>query len=411
MKIDFKGAGMDAARLDRIRPFLDRYVEEGRLPCWQVAVHRHGHPVWRGQGGLMDVARGRPVADDTIFRIYSMTKPVTSVALMSLFEQGRFQLDDPVAKVFPEWADGHRVWTGGEGEAMTFEPARRPISFRDLLSHTSGLTYGKALADLGVPPENPTEAFYPDLREYTDRSKSLDGLISALGQVPLRFQPGERWMYSLASDVCGALVERISGQSLAEYFDETIFKPLGMRDTAFHVAADKADRLAANYYRHPKKGMVLADDPATSTYLAPPVFDSGGGGLVGTIDDYVRFAEMLRRGGELDGRRILGPRTLELMTGNHLKGGRTLAEMAIGLFSEASSAGAGFGLGFAMTIDPVAAGTPATADFYWGGAASTYFWVDPADDITVVFMTQLMPSSAYDLRRQLKSLVYAAIED
>jgi len=229
--------------------------------------------------------------------------------------------------------------------------------------------------------------------------------------VPLRYDPGERWMYSLSTDVCGGLVEAISGQPFDEYLEEHVFEPLGMSDTAFHVDAGKADRLTANYRRNPDKTLELVDDPEHSTYLKKPSFFSGGGGLTGTIADYYRFCEMLRRGGELDGRRILGPRTIELMHKNHLKDGQDLTQMAIGTFSETANEGVGFGLGFAMTLGEVEAGGMGSGDYYWGGAASTIFWVDPNEDMVVIFMTQLMPSATFNFRGQLKNIIYGAIEE
>jgi len=402
--------GLDPARLDRIVRHLDRhYLEPGRLPNYDVAVLRRGKLALRATGGMADVEKGVPLRDDAIFRIYSMTKPVTSVALMQLFEQGRFQLDEPVVRHLPEWSQGHRVWTGERDGSFGTEPARRPITYRDLLSHTSGLTYGTALRMLGVTPESPVESHYEEVS--TSRGTTLDALVNSLARVPLRFHPGERWMYSLATDVCGALVERISGKRLDRYFQEEIFEPLGMVDTAFHVPPEKVDRFTCAYMKTAASPLSLVETADPSPYLREPAFFSGGGGLVGTMADYIRFADMLRAGGALNGTRIIGERTLELMGENHLKDGRSLYEMAIGLFSETTTVGAGFGLGFASTIDPVAAGSLASSDRYWGGAASTYFWFDPEEELAVVFMTQLFPSNAYDLRRQLKQLVYAAIQD
>lgn len=413
MKIDIHKTGFDPERLERIGEHLERrYLEPGKLPNYDVAVLRRGRLAYRRMAGLANVETGAPIREDTIFRIYSMTKPVTAVALMQLFERGHFQLDDPASKFLPEWSGGHRVWVSGEGEGMVTEPSQRPINMRDLLSHTAGLTYGASLAALGVPPESPVDQIYIDLKIGGDMESTLDQMVERLGRVPLRFQPGQAWMYSIATDVCGAIVERISGQSLGDYLQEHIFGPLGMTDTAFQVPAEKADRFAANYIRTSNRLLQPIEFPVGMDYHKPPLGPSGGGGLVGTMGDYLRFAGMLAAGGALDGVRIIGPRTLKLMGANHLKDGATLAEFSTGgLFSESTTAGVGFGLGLATVIDPMRAGTPATADRYWGGAASTYFWFDPAEELAVVFMTQLMPSNAYDIRRQLKNLVYAAIED
>jgi CubicO group peptidase (beta-lactamase class C family) len=229
--------------------------------------------------------------------------------------------------------------------------------------------------------------------------------------VPLRYTPGERWMYSFSTDVCGYLVEAISGKPFDQFLQENIFDPLGMKDTSFSVAERKIERLAANYERQPDKTLKLIDDPERSTYLKQPSFFSGGGGLTGTTADYFRFCEMLRRGGELDGARILGSRTLELMHRNHLAGGKDLASMAVGMFSETAYEGVGFGLGFATTLGEVEAGTLGAGDYYWGGAASTIFWVDPKEDLVTIFMTQLIPSATFNFRGQLKNIIYSAIVD
>jgi CubicO group peptidase (beta-lactamase class C family) len=358
----------------------------------------------------MDLGRGRSMADDAIFRIYSMTKPVTSVALMMLYERGLFQLDDPVFRWVPSWQE-QCVYVAGDGEGpFQTEPLRRPVSIRDLLRHTSGLTYGGQLMGVGV--EHPVDYRYRSLRATSvDRHAGMVGFMDKLSQIPLAYQPGERWMYSLATDACGALVEIISGQAFAEFLQEHIFDPLGMVDTGFQVRPHQRSRLVANYRRDSNQQLELIDDPETSRSLDEPEFFSGGGGLVGTTADYLRFCEMLRRGGELDGARILGPRTLEMMTRNHLKDGKDLSAWALGTFSESPNRGVGFGLGFASVIDPVVAGVMGGGDYYWGGAASTLFLVDPREQISLVFMTQLMPSSTYNFRGQLKNIIYSAIVD
>jgi CubicO group peptidase (beta-lactamase class C family) len=236
-------------------------------------------------------------------------------------------------------------------------------------------------------------------------------MIDNMAKVPLRYHPGERWLYSLSTDVCGALVEAISGKPFDRYLQDEIFDPLGMKDTSFFVAPEKQPRFAANYRRGADKKLSLMDDPADSTYLKNPTFFSGGGGLTSTSADYLRFSEMLRRGGELDGQRILGPRTIELMHMNHLKDGRDLSSMALGGFSETANDGVGFGLGFASTMEQTRTGTLGTGDYYWGGAASTIFWVDPKEDMVVVFMTQLMPSGSFNFRGQLKNIIYSSLVD
>ncbi|MEI6400858.1 MAG: serine hydrolase [Actinomycetota bacterium] len=410
MELHPDAAGFDAARLDRIATHLNsRYIAPGKIAGCEVAVGRHGHLAYHASLGLRDRERATPLGDDTIYRIFSMTKPIVSIALMQLFEQGMFQLDDPVARVVPSWRN-HRVWVSGRGDEMVTEAARRPVSFRDLLSHTSGLTYGGVLPGMG--DQHPIDEIYRGLQiRSSGVPTTMAEFMDKLGQVPLRFQPGTAYMYSLATDACGALVEMMSGQSLPEYLREHILGPLGMHDTAFQVAPDKANRFAANYARNPDKTTTLLDDPATSAYLRPPAFVSGGGGLTGTLADYTRFCEMLRRRGELDGHRIIGPRTLSLMRMNHLPGGKDLAALDVELLTQYGNVGVGFGLGFASTIDQVATGALTRGDFYWGGAASTAFWVDDVEDLWVVFMTQLMPSGTFDFRGQLRSLVYSAIVD
>ena len=402
--------GLDADRLERIGEHLQRhYIDPGKIAGCQVAVTRHGHPAYNAVFGSMDLERGKPMQEDTIFRIYSMTKPITSVALMTLFERGLFQLDDPVSRFFPEWK-AQRVWVSGEGDDMKTEALERPVSIRDVLTHMSGLTYGGGLPGVGI--QHPVDKVYRALKVRSiGGADSLPEFMAKLAQVPLLFQPGTKWMYSLATDVCGALVERISGVPFDRYLQDVIFDPLGMVDTSFQVAPEKAHRFAANYQRNPDKTLGLIDDPAASAYLAPAKFLSGGGGLTGTCADYMRFCEMLRRGGELDGARILGPRTLDLMTRNHLPGDQDLTDIALGTFSETTNRGVGFGLGFASTQDVVTTGALGEGDFYWGGAASTIFWVDPHEELSVVFMTQLMPSGTFNFRGQLKNIIYSAMVD
>ncbi len=404
--------GLSTARLERITEHLERhYIEPGKIAGCQVAVTRHGHPAYFRSFGQMDREAAKPMADDAVFRIYSMTKPITSVALMSLYEQGRFQLNDPVSRFFPAWRD-QRVWVSGSGAGMVTEAPARPPTVRDMLCHTGGLTYGNSLASLGLPAsDHPVDRAYAEAGVRQGAGDTLAEFLDGLAGVPLRYQPGERWMYSLSTDVCGALVERISGVRFDRFLQETIFDPLGMKDTSFTVTADRADRFCAGYRRAPDKSLRLADAPGTSHYLKEPTFFSGGAGLTSTTADYLRFCEMLRRGGEYEGARVLGPRTLALMHRNHLKDGRSLAQMAVGSFSETSDEGVGFGLGFATTLDAVASGGISEGDYYWGGAASTIFWVDPKEDLSVVFMTQLMPSGTFNFRGQLKNIVYASIID
>lgn len=403
MEVAPEQAGFSAERLERITTHLTRnYIEPGKIAGCQVAVSRHGQPAYFRSFGSMDLERGKAMRDNTIFRIYSMSKPITSVALMSLYEHGHFQLNDPVSRFIPEWKE-QKVYVSGEGESMEVREPETPMTFRHVLSHTGGLTYGAT--------NHPVDKAYRRAGVQRGGDETLRTFVQAMAKVPLRYQPGQQWMYSLSTDVCGYLVEAISGKPFDQYLQETIFDPLGMVDTSFFVAPEKQERFAANYQREPDKTNRLIDDPGTSKYLEKPSFFSGGGGLTGTTADYLRFAEMLRRGGELDGARILGSRTIDLMTRNHLPGGRELAETAIGAFSETAYEGVGFGLGFAMTLSEVATGSLGEGDYYWGGAASTIFWVDPTEDLVVVFMTQLMPSATFNFRGQLKNIIYSAIVD
>jgi CubicO group peptidase (beta-lactamase class C family) len=400
--------GFDLKRLDRITDHLQRqYIEPGQIAGCQTLIARFGEVVYERSLGRADLARGTEVADDSIFRIYSMTKPITSVALMMLHERGLFQLYDPIERFVPEWSE-QRVWVSGEGSNMQCEPLKRPITFRDLLTHTGGLTYGGGLPGVGV--EHPVDHVYREHQIRTFPGKEpLSVFLRKLGRVPLMFQPGARFMYSVSTDACGALVELLSGQPFQEFLHEHVFEPLNMRDTAFFVPEDKRTRFAANYQRRPDKTLELIDDPGTSQYLRPPVFYSGGGGLVGTSRDYLRFCEMLRRGGELDGQRLLAPRTIQLMLKNHLPGGKLLSSLAVGRYAESNTQGIGFGLGFASTVDQAEAGSVSQGEYYWGGAASTIFWIDPKEELVVIFMTQLMPSRTFDFRGQLKSLVYSSL--
>lgn len=391
-------AGFDLRKLARITGWMNAHVRDGHLSGLAVQISRKGRIVFSERAGYADTASGRPVSPDTIWRIYSMTKPVTSLALMMLYEEGAFQLDQPVADFLPAFANP-RVWKG-DGHALTdTEPATRPVTIHDLLTHQSGIAYGdpqgnaleRALSDGGLD-------FDRDLETMTEA-------IDALSAFPLAFQPGERWFYGLSTDVLGRVIEVISGQTLGNFLKQRVFDPLGMKDTGFSVPLEKAARLAT-LYDHAEGGFVLS--ASQDRCAAPVTLESGGGGLVSTMDDYQLFATMLLRRGAYDGGRLLGRKTFDLMVCNHM--GDDLANRGQAHFSETTFEGIGFGLGFSVMLDPARAkivGSP--GEFAWGGMASTAFWVDPVEEMTVILMTQLVPSSAFAFRRQLRVLSYQAL--
>jgi CubicO group peptidase (beta-lactamase class C family) len=399
-------AGISKSRLAIIDRFIQsRYIDTGRIPGALIKIARGGEVVHSSAIGFADVERGTSLREDTIFRIYSMSKPITSVAFMMLVEQGRVALDDPVHSVIPEWKD-LGVFQGGFMETVRTVRPERPMLMIDLLRHTSGLTYG-------FQQSTNVDAAYRKLKIGERLADStLDEMIAQLATVPLEFSPGTAWNYSVSTDVLGYLVGKISGEPFDQFLRKRIFGPLGMNDTGFHVHPGKEPRFAACYAATPKGGMMLADDPERSAYLKAPGLFSGGGGMVSTAADYLRFCKMLLAGGTLDGVQILSPKTIELMTRNHLPGGKDLPEMSRSLFSEVTYSGVGFGLGFAITLDIARTMLPGSAgDFSWGGAASTYFWIDPREELIVIFMTQLLPSVAYPIRRQLRTLVYSAFAE
>src|SRR5512140_258146 len=412
-----ESAGMSKQAFDRLEAHLkQRYIDAGRFPGTQVLVYRRGKVVHSTVQGFADLERKVPVKDDTIFRIYSMTKPLTSVAFMMLFEEGRVALDEPVHKYIPEWKN-LGVFQAGTAPSFLTRPPSRPMLIVDLLRHTSGLTYGFQQRS------NVDAAYRAEKIGEVEKSGTLQTMIESLAKIPLEFSPGEAWNYSVSTDVIGYLVGKISGMPFEQFLKQRIFDPLDMNDTGFYVPADKAHRFAACYSADPKGGMTfhagqqrggltLQDDPATSSFLAPPSFISGGGGLCSTAADYLTFCRALLGGGELGGVRLIGPKTLALMTSNHLPGGCDLPGMSRSLFSEATYNGIGFGLGFSVTMDPTQTLIPGSAGEYaWGGAATTSVWIDPAEELIAIFMTQVLPSSAYPLRRELRTMVYAAITD
>jgi CubicO group peptidase (beta-lactamase class C family) len=405
VKVDPDAAGFDAARLERLTEhFEERYVATGKTVGCQMAVARGGKLAYWRSLGLMDRERDKPVGDDTIWRIYSMTKPITSIALMQLYERGLFQLTDPVHRYIPEWRDLKVGELQPDDTIRMVEPFR-PVSVRDALTHMTGLA-GSLI------PGHPTDDRFRVAVSAAPHGMTLEKVCSLLADFPLKFQPGTRWNYGLSTDICARLVEILSGESFDRYLQVHVFEPLEMVDTGFWVPEESQDRFAACYRHRSGTPPQLMDDPAQSSYRRRRSYLSGAGGLVSTSADYLRFCQMLLGGGELSGRRIIGRKTLELMTCNHLPDDGELSLLATGGFGEAEFNGVGFGLGFAIGKGPgVTATAGSVGEFYWGGAASTAFWVDPTEDLTVVFMTQLFPSFSYPFRAQLRALVYQALAD
>jgi CubicO group peptidase (beta-lactamase class C family) len=392
-EIDPADAGFDADRLARIDRHFARYVDEGKLPGFLAVIARDGQVVHVAKGGMADIEAGRPVAEDTLWRIYSMTKPITSVAAMLLWEEGAFELKDPVANFIPAFADA-RVWAGGNQNSPVTRPAVEPVRVWHLLTHTAGLTYGFHYA-------HPLDGVYRDHGYEFGSPGDLASACDDWARLPLLFEPGTEFNYSVATDVLGRVVEVLSGQSLDAFLQERIFAPLGMTDSAF-TAVDH-DRMAALYGPGLKR-----NDRMGQVAFAAPRFLSGGGGLIGSAADYHRFTSMLTRGGAP----LLAPRTLRLMGRNHLPGGAELKDVARPTISETQNDGVGFGLGFSVVLDPAATKLAThEGELAWGGLASTAFYVVPSERLSVQFFTQMIPSSTYPLRSQLRQLVFQAMTD
>jgi CubicO group peptidase (beta-lactamase class C family) len=399
-----KSVGMCPVRLGRIAQHFDAYVKEAKIPGYLVLVARRGKVVYLHRHGERNKEEKFPVEEDTIFRIYSMTKPIASVALMMLYERGLFQLDDPVSRFIPGFKDLEVFHSGNEDHYETC-PTEREMRIRDLLTHTSGLTYG-------FMESHPVDGLYRRHRvKETNGVETLHSMVKKLESIPLLFSPGTKWSYSVSTDICGHLVEQLSGQPLDEYFSDHLFGPLEMTDTAFYVEGAKVPRFASNYEKRDGRLRVI-DEPPDSRFIRKPILLSGGGGLTSTAADYFQFCRMLSNKGELNGHRLLGRKTVELMTANHLPGNADLSAMGQAVFSETPYDGIGFGLGFYVVLDPATANTLASKGEYgWGGAASTAFWIDPKEETVVIFLTQFMPSSTYPIRRELRVLVNQAITE
>ena len=397
--------GFDAERLGRIDTHFRGYVDDRRLPGWQVVVSRSGKVVHASVHGHQDREADIPWADHTLVRMFSMTKPITSVAAMMLYEEGAFELKDPVSRFIPAFRES-RVYRSGNAFRPVTEGVTEPMRIWHLLTHTSGLTYG-------FHHQHVTDAIYRangyewGAPKDADLAACCDGWAS----MPLAFQPGREWNYGVSTDVLGRVIEVVSGLPLDEFLRTRIFEPLGMVDTAFLVPPTEVHRAARLYSPHPSSGESVIS-PMESTPIETPAFLSGGGGLWGTAADYLRFCHFLLRRGELDGVRLLGSRTVDYMVQNHLPGGADLEEFGRPLFAETAFDGVGFGLGFSVQLDHVANKVLSSpGEYAWGGAASTAFWCDPREDIAVVFLTQLLPSSTHPIRPQLKQLVYQALVD
>lgn len=396
--------GFDPQRLSRIDRHFERYVEDAKLPGFLVAVARGGQLCHVASAGNADVQDGTAIEPDTIFRIYSMTKPITAVAALMLWEEGTFELKDPVSRFIPSFADV-RVFRSGSAVSPVTEPALEPIRMWHLFTHTAGLTYG-------FHHVHPVDAMYRTAGWEWGSPRNID-LAAACDQwagMPLVNQPGTAFNYSVATDVLGRVVEVASGQPLDQFLQDRIFDPLGMGDTRFFVPDDQRHRLASLYVPtgpgRTIRRMNRTEDVKTST----PRYLSGGGGLMSSAADYLRFADLLRRQGEVEGTRLLASRTVMYMTQNHLPGGVDLDQFGNRTFAETSFDGVGFGLGVSVVIDPVKQKVPGSVgEFGWGGAASTAFFVDPVEDLVAVFLTQLLPSSTWPIRPQLKQLLYQAL--
>lgn len=402
VEVEPREVGLDGTRLRRIDSVLRRYVDDGKLPGWLVMVARRGRVAHLSTYGMRDVEAGLPVEPDTLFRIYSMTKPVTTAVAMGLVEEGALGLNDPVSRFVPAFAD-MQVYASGSSLRPQTEPAREPIRLWHLMTHTAGLTYG-------FHRDHPVDAMYRAAGHDVTPPNGADlaTCCETWGSLPLLSHPGTRWNYSVATDVLARVIEVVNGQGLDTVFADRLFGPLGMVDTGFHVPRADHGRLAA-LYATPK---MVRHDGLGEQVRAPRAFLSGGGGLVSTVADYHRFTQMLARGGELDGVRLLGPRTIRYMTRNHLPGGADLATVGRPLSPEFAMTGVGFGLGFAVVLDPAQSHVlTGPGEYGWGGAASTAFWIDPAEELAVIFLTQLFPSSTYPLRTQLRALVYQAVVD
>ncbi len=389
-----ESVGMSSASLDRIDPVLQGYINDGELVGAVSMVARHGKVVHFEKFGDLNKTTGADMELDSIFRIYSMSKPITTVAAMMVYEEGKFQLTDPVAKYLPEFKNILVLTEDGK-----LEKQNRPFTIQMLMSHTAGLTYG-------VFGNTPVDQQYRKANILSN--KDLAEMVTELGKIPLQYQPGTRWHYSVSVDVLGRLVEVISGQTFDVFLKERIFDPLDMNDTFFEVPKEKLHRFGTNHRYNPRtQSLGVSDEPEASPFANNVTFFSGGGGLLSTAEDYMKFCQMLLNGGEFNGHRILGRKTIEYMSRNHLNG--VFANR--GGESGENRPGAGFGLGFGVVVDAPKAGVISSeGEYNWGGAAGTIFWIDPVEDLIAVVMIQHM-NVRVPLRNTFKALTYGAITE
>ncbi len=400
-----ESVGFDAARLKRLDDYMAKVVADGRVAGMTTLLARHGRVVEFNTYGKASLATGAPMSRDEIFRIYSMSKPLTGVAMMILFDEGKWNLDDPVTKYVPEFKD-LRVYTGvGADGKITTEAAKRAPTMREIMSHTAGFGYG--LAD-----QHPVDKLYRSKQVLA--SNGLQQMVDRTATIPLMFQPGTNWSYSSAVDIQGYIVEKLSGEPLGRFMQERVFTPLKMTDTAFYTGPERASRLAAVYVGDPKTGHIVEAKSlfgmgAMPDYTRAPSMESGGGGLVSTTSDYARFCQMILNKGELDGVRILSPATVELMDTNVIPHDVLVSSngTSVAHFNEAT----GFGLDFMVVNDPRRAGTlEGKNTMSWGGAAGTWFWIDPTNDLFFVGMIQRMGGTGgEDLGAQARTLTYQAL--
>lgn len=395
MQTNTESLGVSSERLSRINNLMKRYVESGKLAGTVTCVARRGQVAHLDSVGYQNLETKTPMSPDSIFRIYSMTKPIASVALMMLYEEALFNLTDEVSQYIPAFKD-MKVW----GADNALEPLVRPITMQDLLRHTAGLSYG-GYAESG----SPVDKLY-DGADLFNHSLTNQEVITRLVSLPLMFQPGTKWQYSMATDVVGYLVEVLSGKPLADFMQEKIFAPLGMVDTAFHIEPSKLDRFCTLYGKTADSDFGILDLPNSSEYLPPVMLHSGGSGLVSTASDYLQFARCILNKGELDGVRLLGPKTVELMTSNHLP-----AELLpIAFEGSEPMLGMGFGLGFGVMLDVAQTGVMGSVgDHSWGGYAETFFWIDPKEDLIAILMSQYLPSQTYPIRKEFRTTVYQSL--